>query len=57
MSKKSKNTGPRIVCSGCGEPIRIIEIPLCNECCNNVDLIDDANREMGLPEGEDWGNK
>jgi len=28
---------------------------VCSRCAGT--LRDDANREMGLPEGEDWGNK
>lgn len=54
MKPKSQ---PRIVCSVCEKAIGVYEIPLCRECRETLALSDDANREMGLPEGVDWGNR
>ena len=31
--------------------------PFDDQCAECDALSDDANREMGLPEGVDWGNK
>jgi predicted amidophosphoribosyltransferase len=51
-------THPRIVCSFCEKPIRLSDVPLCKVCREAVTMDDDdANREMGLPEVEDWGTK
>ena len=52
-----KRVSPKIICSCCGKPIRLQDIPMCADCRHALAVSDDANREMGLPEGEDWGNK
>ena len=63
MQPKESEDDTLVICRWCGEgqgekePVwdRSIMHTICATC--QAHLADDANREMGLPEGEEWGAK
>lgn len=54
---RSVRNAPKIICACCGKPVRLQDIPMCAGCRDSLAVAVDANREMGLPEGVDRGNK